>query len=119
MIDKDPSATSDLATYLKEALPYLTTVLLAAWGGTVSYIEDLRKSKKKFSFGDWVYRIITSGFVGVLTYWLCMASGMEFGPLSAFCIAVSGHMGVEAMRMFVKLRNRMLGVEEVDKQPEN
>lgn len=118
MIDNEPDSAWDIAKYAKEALPYLTTLLLAAWGGTVSYIEDLRKSKKKFRFSDLMYRVTTSGFVGILTYWLCIAAGMEFGPLSAFCIAVSGHMGVEAMGAFVKIRNRIMGVEN-DKQPEN
>lgn len=116
MIDKDPETASQFAKVLKEALPYVTTIFLAAWGGTVSYIEDLRKNGKKFSFADWLYRIITSGFVGVLTYWIASASNLEFGPLMAFLIAVSGHMGVEAMRMFEKLRNRILGMPESDQQ---
>lgn len=122
-MDKDPDALSEVVNMAKEALPYLLTIIVAAWGGTVAYLEDLHKSGAKFSARNWLARIIVSGFVGVLTYWLCVAMGMEFGPMTAFCIAVSGHMGVEAMRVFVRIRNRVLGVTEeeskVDKQPQN
>lgn len=122
-MEKDPSAMSDVAKMAKEALPYALTILVAAWGGTVAYLEDIHKSGEKFSAKDWLARIIVSGFVGVLTYWLCVAMGMEFGPMMAFCCAVSGHMGVEAMRVFVRIRNRVLGVTEeeakVDQQPQN
>lgn len=80
-----------------ELITYGWVVLLAVWGGVVNYINKVRTGKtSRFNMMELVGDIVTSGFVGVLTFWLCQAAG--FSPLlTAVFVGVSGHMGARGM----------------------
>lgn len=89
MFDKDPS------TY--PLITYLWVIALAAWGGAVSFIRKVRlKEVRAFNVVEFIGEIVTSGFVGVLTFWLCEAA--NFNPLiTAALVGITGHMGSRAL----------------------
>lgn len=99
-------------------LTYLWLLLLAAWGGTASYLGRVRKLGLPFSFAEWLGELVISGFSGIVTAYLCMWAG--FPPVLTFAFAgVAGHMGGRAISMIEAgiaqwLRNRM-GVRPDDK----
>ena len=100
MPEKDPAtyaAVKNPATYT--ALTYLWVIALAAWGGAVNYIKRVREgSTQRFNFMELVGEIMTAAFAGIITFWLCEASGIE--PLvTAALVGVSGHMGSRAIYM--------------------
>ena len=74
-------------------LTYGWVLLVSVWGGVASF---LRKSKegvvRPFNLTDLIGEVLTSAFIGVITFWLC-----EWGNtpplLSAAMIGISGHMG--------------------------
>lgn len=89
MPEKDPT-TYGLITYAWVAL-------LSAWGGAVSWIRKRKAGNTRpFNFMELVGELMTSAFAGVLTFWLCEASGMQ--PLiTAALVGISGHMGSRAI----------------------
>lgn len=81
-------------------LTYLWVVVVSGWGGLVRFMNSLRDSKEttRAALLTLAAGLITSTFVGVLTFWLCELA--DFQPLStAVCVAVTGHMGAEALRL--------------------
>lgn len=94
MLDKDPS------TY--PLITYLWVIALASWGGAVSFINKVKTGDARaFNVVELIGEIVTSGFVGVLTFWLCEAA--NFNPLiTAALVGISGHMGSRAMFQFEK-----------------
>jgi hypothetical protein len=89
MPEKDPS------TYTW--LTYLWVSGLALAGGFVNWIQKVRKGEARpFNIPELLGELATSGFVGVLTFFLCEAAGVS-QPLSSFFIGVAGHMGSRAI----------------------
>jgi len=83
MPEKDPTSYS--------LLTYGWVVMLAVVGGVISHLTKLQ-AERKFSMFRFVIDIVTAGFVGVLTFWICEAAKMN--PLmTASFIGISGHMG--------------------------
>ena len=90
MIDKDPLAYS--------ILTYIWVVGLSAWGGVVGYLRNVKNGvTHRFSLAELLGEITTSGFSGVLTFWLCEAANFN-GLLTAALVGISGHMGSRALR---------------------
>lgn len=86
MPDKDPTSYS--------LLTYAWIVTLSAIGGIISYL----KKAKTFSITEFITEILTAGFVGVITFWLCEQATID--PLTtAALVGVSGHMGSRALYM--------------------
>lgn len=82
---------------------YVWFVLLGVWGGTVHYLSRLKKNKQlRFSFGELLIEWIISGFSGILTVYICMASNVPW-QMTAFFSGVAGHMGGRAIFMFESL----------------
>lgn len=79
------------------ALGYLWLVLLALWGGTVNYISRVRRGDpKRFSLVELIGEWSISGFVGVVTIYICLE--MEFSVyLTGAVVAIAGHMGGRAI----------------------
>lgn len=91
-------AAKDPATY--GWLTYLWVLLISGWGGLVRFLNSMRDSKEtaRQAILSLVTGLVTSTFVGVLTFWLCELA--NFKPLStAVFVAVTGHMGAEALRL--------------------
>lgn len=90
MPDKDPTSYS--------LLTYAWIITLSATGGIISYL----KKAKKFSFLELAAEVLTAGFVGVITFWLCEQALID--PLTtAALVGISGHMGSRALFMLERL----------------
>ena len=89
MIEKDPTSYS--------VLTYAWVLGLAMCGGVVSFMRKLRTGTvRAFNVTEFIGEIVTSGFTGVLTFWLCEAGNID--PLvSAALVGISGHMGSRAI----------------------
>jgi len=84
MIEKDP--------FGHPLLTYVWVIVLAGVGGTVKYLNS-SDLKVMVLIRD----VITAGFVGLLTFWLCEWTNIE-GPLAAVLIATSGFMGTRLLK---------------------
>lgn len=81
-------------------LTYAWVVLMAAWGGLVRFLNSMRRRKE--SLRDALFTLfsglVTSVFVGVLTFYACESAGFE-KLNTAICVAITGHMGAEGIRI--------------------
>lgn len=89
MLDKDPSSYP--------LITYLWVIALAAWGGAVSFINKVKSGDARAcNITEFIGEIVTSGFVGMITFWLCESA--SFNPLiTAALVGITGHMGSRAM----------------------
>lgn len=89
MPEKDPTSYS--------LLTYGWVVVLSISGGIVSFMRKVNEGQaRRINLAELFGEIFTSGFTGLLTFWLCEAG--EVDPLiSAVMIGVSGHMGSRAL----------------------
>jgi hypothetical protein len=85
----DPS--KDPTSY--DILTYSWVLGLSMVGGVVSFMRKIREGKARaFNILELVGEIVTAGFAGVLTFWLCEAGSID--PLiSAALVGIAGHMG--------------------------
>lgn len=92
MPEKDPFSYS--------LITYAWVLLLAALGGAVSFLRKVRTGVvRAVNITEFVGELITSGFAGLITFWLCEFAAIS--PLiSAVMIGISGHMGSRALFMF-------------------
>lgn len=84
-------------------MTYLWVCVIAAWGGLVRFLNSMRERKESFSAALFtlVSGLVTSVFVGVLTFYACEIA--NFDKLwTAICVAVTGHLGAQAMQIFEK-----------------
>ncbi len=72
-------------------LTYLWVIALATFASCIRYLNKVQQ----FTFTGFLVEVMSGGFTGLLTFWLCEASSIR-GPLSAFLIGVSGLMGSRA-----------------------
>ena len=83
---------------------YALVVILGAIGGAVSVLQDFLEQVGKCwkcAIARAIVSIATSGFCGVLAFWLCESG--DFKPLvTAFVVGISGHMGGRALTMIEK-----------------
>lgn len=85
-IVKDPTSFS--------VVTYLWIVVLSMWGGVVRIIrENTFGGKTKLEIARiFLFELITSGFVGIITFYLCESAG--FQPLyTAAMTSIAGYMG--------------------------
>lgn len=100
MPEKDPNGYSLLA--------YTVFVVLALWGGVVTYVLNLRKSSGAFIIRDACIQAFISGFVGVLTSLLCWHLQAPI-PMAGFLAGMSGYMGSKALTLFENRASKILG----------
>lgn len=84
-------------------LTYCWVGLISAWGAIVRFLNSMRERREDVRTAalTLIIGIITSTFVGVLTFYACELA--DFQKLStAICVAITGHMGGEALRLFQK-----------------
>lgn len=91
----DPPKTVGPFDY--SVLTYLWVMGLSALGGIVSFMGKLKSgAARAFNLTEFIGELFTSGFAGLLTFWLCEAA--RINPLlSAVLIGISGHMGSRAI----------------------
>jgi len=99
MLDKDP------LTY--DMLTYAWVFVLSVWGGIAGYIRKLKTGVlQRFSLSEIVGDVVVSGFVGVLTFFICESA--KFPQLiSAAIIGISAHMGSRAIFMLENGMDRL------------
>lgn len=98
-MEKDP-VNYALATYA-------WVIVLASWGGIAGYIRKLRTGGTRFSLGEVIGDICISGFVGVITFYFCEASGFN-QVMSAAFVGISGHMGSRGIFMLENMLTRFI-----------
>lgn len=111
MEEKDPRTAAWIIEQLKVIMPYITTLLLATFGGIVNHITTLRKKKAPFKWRELAFDIVVSTFAGLLTFYFCESAGID-GPMSAALIAISGHMGTRAIAGFEIIYTRLIGIKK-------
>lgn len=102
MPEKDPSGYSLLA--------YALFIVVALWGGVVTYVINLRRSSSAFVFRDACIQAFISGFVGVLTSLLCWYIQAPI-PLAGFLAGMSGYMGTKALTLFETRTSKIISGE--------
>lgn len=89
MIEKDP-LSYPLVTYA-------WVFLLSMLGGVVSFNTKIRSGHSRpFNITELIGEIMTSAFAGLITFWLCEASGVP-ALIGAALVGISGHMGSRAI----------------------
>lgn len=77
------------------AMLWVWFAVLAAWGGTASYITRIKKNKRAFSVMELIGEWTVSSFVGIVTALLCSRAGLDFYSTAA-ASGIAGHMGARA-----------------------
>ena len=103
MPQKDPT------TYA--LLTYIWVSLLAMAGGLVAFIRRLNKKCTPEPLGliliKLIGELVISGFAGLVTFYLC--EFLEVQPLlTAVLVAISGHMGGNAIDLISKRAEKLL-----------
>lgn len=94
-------------------ITYLWVLCLSAFGGAVNFSRKLREGRvRPVNVTEFLGEIVTSAFAGLLTFWLCEASGIA-QLYAAVMIAISGHMGSRAIFRIEKwLESRLAGAAD-------
>jgi hypothetical protein len=91
---------------------YLYVFGISALAGIVNYIGKVSQGRSKvFCAGELVGEIITSVFVGIMTFYICEASGVT-PLLSAALIGLTSHMGTRAIIIAQRWAAKKFGIEE-------
>ena len=98
MLDKNPFG-EDLSSYI-------WAIGLAILGGLVKYLNKA----DQFRFWILLRDLITAGFSGLITFWICEWMNIK-GPLSAILIAASGLMGTRLLREIEYIYRVRLGLD--------
>lgn len=92
-------------------LTYLWVFGLSFAGGVVSFLRKRRTGEvRPFNVVEFIGELVTSGFVGVITFWLCEASGFP-QLVTAAMVGISGHMGSRAIYVLEKWVEKRFGVQ--------
>lgn len=105
--------TSDAVT---KGLAFLWTVGIAALGGLVSYLQKLSgDNPEKWSWIVAASKVLTAGFVGLLTDWLLSGWNLPRHFID-FALGVAGYGGSETIAFFQSIFRetvkRAAGVKE-------
>lgn len=102
-----PERFQEAASNFAEWVTYLWVLGLASVGGAVHYIHKINTTKTRFSFVVFLGEILTSAFVGIITFFLCDAANFSWQTTAAM-VGISGHMGTRALFKFEKLWKKTL-----------
>ena len=76
---------------------YLWVLWLSWWGASVAYLQRIKdKGPSAFSFWAFGIELLTSGFVGYVTYTLCEVENLN-PKVTSVIVAIAGHMGTRAI----------------------
>lgn len=83
-------------------ITYVWVLGLAVWGGIVNYITKIKDGTiSRFSVTELVGELVTSGFIGFLTFLMCQHTGMS-DLVTGVLVGISGHMGARAITLAEK-----------------
>lgn len=90
-------------------LTYLWVLGLGAVGGIVNFQRKLSAGTvRAFNVTEFLGEVFTSGFAGLLTFWLCEATDIN-KLVGAVLIGISGHMGSRAIFLIEKWAETKFG----------
>ncbi|NOR64555.1 MAG: hypothetical protein GQ468_00895 [Candidatus Scalindua sp.] len=112
--------TRDPSTYA--IATYVWVIGLSLWGGLVSYARKVKtQTIPRYSILEFIGEMATSGFIGVVTFFLC-----EFAQLdrlvTAAMVGISGHAGSRAIfqvESFLRDRQTLNMIPEPDKDKDD
>lgn len=87
------------ALFATTGIGFLWFLLLAAWGGTASYLSRIKKMKTPFSVMELVGEWTISAFAGIITAFICYEMQFSFFATAALT-GIAGHMGGRAIALF-------------------
>lgn len=94
------------------ALTYVVVIAISLLGGLVKFLTDLQAGRvKRRILLELVMDLMTSAFVGVLTFWACQAQGVS-ELWTAVCVGTAGHMGTRALALFGRMLASKFGERE-------
>jgi len=89
-------------------ITYIWVIVLAIWGGVTNNIRKLRDgSIKRFSVAELIGDIAISGFIGVITFYLCEYAELS-ELLTAALVGVSAHMGTKGLTLLENAAGKRL-----------
>lgn len=104
MPEKDPNNISVLGV----AVAHAWVLLLSVLGGAVSYVHRVRTGMtRRFNLPELVGDMFISGFVGVITFYLCEWAQFD-KLLTAALVGIAGHMGSRALFLAEKVIERKI-----------
>lgn len=81
----------------KNLIPTLWMIGISMLGGIVHFLQKVKAGKARaINIVELFGEMMISGFVGIISYWLCKAYGIN-EYLTAAGVAISGHMGARAI----------------------
>ncbi len=99
-------------------ITYLWVLALSIWGGVVNNIRKIKEGTlKRFSLAELIGDIAISGFIGVMTFYLCEYAGFD-ELLTAFLVGITSHMGTKGLSVLEDLAIKKLGLGMEDKENE-
>ena len=91
-----PPDDGGLSELIRITIGYTWLLIIAIWGGTVSYMSRLKKNKTTFSVVELLGEWMVSGFAGIIT--ALLLEDMGFSPHFIMgCAGMAGHMGGRAV----------------------
>jgi len=91
-------------------ITYIWVLILSLWGGITHHIKKIKTGViARFSFSELVGDLFISGFIGVMTFYLCEYAAMD-KMLTAFLVGISSHMGTRGLMMLEEVAAKKFGV---------
>lgn len=83
----------------EELIQIAVPVFVAAVGGAVKYLRQIKQNVRDFSLVQMLITVFTGGFLGMITYFLGSSLGLDGGAVG-FMSGVAGLMGDEAIKQY-------------------
>jgi len=81
---------------------YLWVLILSLWGGTAHTIRKVKMGIiNHFSISEWIGDMVISGFLGVITFYLCEYANIV-APLNAVLVGIAAHQGTRGIVLLEK-----------------
>lgn len=95
-----------------DASVYLYVLGISALAGIVNYIGKINQGRSKlFCIWELIGEVITSVFVGIMTFYICEAAKID-QLYSAALIGLTSHMGTRAIILGQRFFAKKLGITE-------
>jgi len=92
-------------------LTYIWVLILSAWGGITHHIKKVKTGAiARFSLSELIGDLFISGFIGVMTFYLCEYAHFD-KMLTAFLVGISSHMGTRGLMMLEEVATSKIGIK--------
>ena len=92
-------------------ITYVWVIGMAMLGGVANNVKKLKDGTlKRFSFSELLGDLIISGFLGIVTFFLCEYAGLD-RMLSAALVGMSAHQGTRGIYFIEELIARKLKLD--------